>query len=954
MALMCIYAYSQVSTDPAIITQDYTGSIKVIFDAKLGNKGMVGATTCYAHTGVITDASKTDKDWKHDPKWGDNSEKYKLNPVEGKTDVWELEIPSLAEYYSLSADEKVIKLAFVFRDAQSKKQGKSADNSDILYELSESGVLVVKVASPIDGSVYQYGSDVDVTLEVSSDVTSATLNYSESSMPITFTDRKATVTLKNLPKGQCPIGVEVANGEDKTSDEISIFMTVPTEKRKLPEGMQEGINYNKETKEVTLVFRAPSADDVFIVGDFNNWELNEDYHCYRDSVWCQIGKEIGKKGVTQADSAYQRIYWRTFTIEEPTKKYGYAYKVDYNMYVSDLYSTVVLDSWNDKNLSSIKKMGLPDYPSDKLPDGIVSVLELEEENPYEWEVEDFVIKDKENLIIYELLLRDFTSNKDINGMKAKLDYLQNLGVNAIEFMPITEFDGNSSWGYNPSHFIAYDKQYGNKNMYKNIIDECHKRGIAVILDMVFNHASGNSPMAKMYWDSSVNSVYEEDPWMNRASRHPYTAGGIDINHEYDGTREYFRRVLKYWIEEFKVDGYRMDLVKGLSQRDCGADGKKKNWDLYDASRVAILKDYYNAVLEANPNAIFILEHLGEYREQKMLSDAGMYPWRNMNYSFNQSLKGSATSSNFVDSNGKGGMFDYGFIGYGESHDEERNAYEASAHGVAGVKGNKSVYLSRVPLNIAFVSLLPGPKMIWQFEELGYDYSVNYCSNGKISSDCRTSEKPVPFSKGWLNDEERVATYEQSAKIIKLRTEHPEFFAYDNVKATNCSSSSWKAPRRLDIRYVDSEDESNSIDIIVLANFDPINPVTTNGNFTRTGLWYNYLTGEQMNIKRIDKTISIDANKILILTSRPLSEPVAVEESEYDASEVSVTPTLVDNIVSVISPAPVQKIDVIGMAGETICSVTNSDEISMAGLPAGLYFVRVSVNSVVSVHKVIKK
>lgn len=938
--------HAQVSSVPSIIPQDYQGEVKIFFDAKIGSKSMVGVSDCYAHTGVITTKSTSDSDWKHAPSWLDNSAKYKLTAVEGQTDVWMLTIPSIPTYYNLSATEVVTKLAFVFRDSKGTKQ-----TENLYCELSQPGVLTVKVSSPTDGAMLVYGTDVDVEFDVSADVTSAVVTYSDGqTTPVTFTDKRASLLLQNLPKGKCPIKIVVSDGENTAEDSIGIYMAVPTEKRKVPEGMQEGINYNQATQEVTLVFRAPHAKDVYIVGDFNDWELNEDFHCYLDSVWCQVGKATNLK-----DSAYHHIFWRTFTVADPTKKYGFAYKVNGNMYVSDPYATVVLDSWNDKYISPSKKVGLPAYPTDKLPDGVVSVLELEDPDPYQWEVEDFVIKDKNNLVIYELLLRDFTSNKDISGLKARLDYLVNLGVNAIEFMPVAEFDGNDSWGYNPSHYFAYDKQYGSKNMYKNIVDECHKRGIAVIVDMVFNHATGNAPMAKLYWDTSANSVYEEDPWMNRVSRHPYTAGGIDINHEYDGTREYFRRVLKYWLEEYKIDGYRMDLVKGLSQRDCGESGQKKNWDTYDKTRVAIVKDYYSAVQEANPNAVFILEHLGEYKEQKELSDAGMLPWRNMNNAYCQSAMGFASNSSFVDSNGKGGMFDNGFIGYAESHDEERNCYKANVYGASTVKGKPEVYLKRVPLNTAFVAFMPGPKMMWQFEELGYDYSINTCTDGKtIKDDCRTAAKPVPFSKGWLNDVNRMYAYEQSAKVIKLRTEHPEFFAYENVKTTNCSSTSWTKPRRIDVKYVDSDDPDNSVDIICLANFDPANSVVTNGGFSRTGSWYNYLTGEVVNIKRVDKTLTLEVGELLILTSRPLSEPVGVDESEYDGSEVTVSPTVVDDVLSVMSPAPVQNIDVLNMSGAVVRSISEEDEISMGGLTSGVYLVRVTAANVMSVHKVIKK
>ena len=118
----------------------------------------------------------------------------------------------------------------------------------------------------------------------------------------------------------------------------------------------------------------------------------------------------------------------------------------------------------------------------------------------EYEFSDFTIPDHDNLVIYELLFRDFTGNEGVasaNGTvrKAieKIPYLKDLGVNAVELMPIMEFNGNNSWGYNTNFYLAPDKAYGSPTDYKDFIEECHKAGIAVILDIVFNQSDGLHP-----------------------------------------------------------------------------------------------------------------------------------------------------------------------------------------------------------------------------------------------------------------------------------------------------------------------------------------------------------------------------------------------------------------------------------------------------------------------------
>jgi len=936
-------ALAQVTTIPALIPQDYTEEFTVLFDPAQGDGGMIDATTCYAHTGVITDKSKSDSDWKHAPTWGDNSAKYQM--TKNNDGLWELKITGgMRTYYNLGATEVVKKLAFVFRDKTGEKQGKAAGGKDILYELVEPGKTAVKISKPSSGTIFEVGSDVDVVINVTSDASECTFKVGDDEpQTLTFTNKEAKTTINITNPGTCQLIASVESKDETVADTIAIYMANPEIHKPLPDGIEEGINYNPETQEVTLAFRAPFNEKIYILGDFNDWEMNEDYHMY-------IADTLMKDPVIKEELIKQtRIFWRTFKLDDPAKKYGFVYSVDGEILVSDPYATVCLDPWNDKYLQNLDPK-LPKYPS-KISDTFVSVLEVGEE-PYDWQYDDFKINDKRDLIIYELHIRDFTSNKSLTGVMSKLDYLQELGINAIELMPINEFDGNDSWGYNPNHFFAYDKAYGTKTRYKQFIDECHKRGIAVIVDMVFNHATGVCPFAKLYWEGDKTA--SNNPWFNQVARHPYNVYH-DINHEYEGTRKYFRRVLKFWLDEYKVDGFRMDLVKGLSQRDCGESGQKKNWDTYDASRVAILKDYYQAVLDAERDGVFILEHLGEYKEQKELSDAGMLPWRNMNNNYCQTAMGYASNSNFVDSNGKGGMFDNGFVGYGESHDEERNCYKASAYGIAAVKGKPEAYCARVPLNIAFIALFPGPKMMWQFQEMGYDKSINMCQDGTIKDECRTYAKPNIWGLKYDKVDYRQKAYNDAAKVIKLRTEHPEFFAYDNVTATNCSSTTWKV-RRLDVRYTDPDgNEENDIDIAVIANFDPANSMITSAGLTHTGVWYDYMTGEEVNFKRTDKTINLDASSMKIYTSRRLSEPpVGVDDIQAAGADVSISPTVTSDIVSVFASEDVLAINVIDMNGKVVASVENEDEISIASLQEGLYLVRASTNSGVTTHKVIKK
>ena len=153
------------------------------------------------------------------------------------------------------------------------------------------------------------------------------------------------------------------------------------------------------------------------------------------------------------------------------------------------------------------------------------------------------------MVIYELLLRDFTQTGDLAGAMSKLPYLKKMGVNAIELMPVQEFDGNDSWGYNPCFFFAMDKAYGTKKMYKEFIDACHKEGMAVILDVVYNHATGNHPFAKLYWEGDKTAAC--NPYFNVEAPHPFSVFH-DFNHESELVRKFVKRNLQFLLNEYHL------------------------------------------------------------------------------------------------------------------------------------------------------------------------------------------------------------------------------------------------------------------------------------------------------------------------------------------------------------------------------------------------------------------
>src|SRR5699024_1312582 len=158
---------------------------------------------------------------------------------------------------------------------------------------------------------------------------------------------------------------------------------------------------------------------------------------------------------------------------------------------------------------------------------------------------------------------------------------------------------------------------------------------------------------------------------NEIAPHQYSVFH-DLNHEEPMVREFVKRNLQFLLSEYNIDGFRFDLTKGFTQNK----SNESNAGKYDASRIAILKDYNNAIKEVNPKACVILEHFCEDKEEIELARQGMKLWRNYNNAFKQTAMGWNENSAFngLYSGDVKGMPFGGYVSYMESHDEERMAF----------------------------------------------------------------------------------------------------------------------------------------------------------------------------------------------------------------------------------------------------------------------------------------
>jgi glycosidase len=679
-----------------------------------------------------------------------------------------------------------------------------------------------------------------------------------------------------------------------------------------------------------LSLYAPQKQSVYIIGDFNNWEFSDDGFMNRSPDASRWWKQIG--GL------------------EPGREYVFQYLVDEQIRIADPYADKILDPWNDKYISNITYPDLIDYPSDKTNQP-ASVLQTAQ-TPFEWTAPPIERPAKEDLVIYELLVRDFIARHDYQTLIDTLSYLKSLGVNAIELMPVNEFEGNSSWGYNTAFHFAPDKYYGTKNDLKQFIDECHNNGIVVILDIVLNHVFGTSPFARLYWDATNNRPASNNPWLNPVAKHDYNVG-YDINHESQATKNLVSRVVKYWMQEYNVDGYRFDLSKGFTQNN--TLGHTDEWGMYDASRVAIWKNIGNIVWDSDEDFYMILEHFAENREEKELANYGFMLWGNHNHNFRQLVMGWSEDSDIAGISYKNrGWNSPHLIGYMESHDEERLMFSIKEWGNTknkwyNIKGLDEAIKRIAGASAVFYSI-PGPKMLWQFGELGYDYSIDF--NG------RTGEKPIrwDYQNHWM----RRHLYDVTASLIKLRQEHEVFRTSDFT-----ISSSAGLIKKVILRGSDML-------VVVVANFDIYNQEVT-PDFPSTGIWYEYFTGDSLNVESLTQEVLLGAGDYKFYTNKKLATPDVglgnLPQSEIKASEWG--------IIRMVYPNPVTdqlfiELNLIKDDNIVVTLLTNTGKeitgykksfssstgeqhvtMDLSGLEKGMYLLKVTGSQGTEIQKVIK-
>lgn len=867
-----------ITTDPAF--PNVEAPLTITFDASdTALEGVSG--NLYAHTGLITSEDDMNSGaWQHViGNWGQNDVQPQFQSL--GDDKWELEIPDIREFYGVPANEDVFQIAMVIRNSAG-----NAQTEDLFIHIFDELVSVRFVTPSVSGLnpfFTKEGEDVEITIAAdtqNSDLKEIRLFINDDLVATEADSSELSFTYTVDTNGRVSLRAEAEDEEENTNEtEIFIIVNPPISDASRPDGIEDGITYHTDDTKVTLSMFAPYKEFVYVIGDFNDWEVDTDYLMHRYEV--------------NEDSVH---FWIEIDGLESGKEYGFQYFVDGTIRMGDLFSEKVLDPWNDRWISNSVYPNLMPYPEGKT-ERVVSVLQT---GQVPFEFSDFERPAVEDLVIYELLLRDFVEESTFTVLKDTLGYLERLGVTAVELMPVSNFDGNDSWGYNPNFHLALDKSYGTRRAFKEFVEAAHQRGMAVLLDVVYNHATNLSPLIELYGTNRDNNPYIGPGHAHNVFNH--------LNHDHPYIQYWMDRANRFWIEKYNVDGYRFDLTKGFANND----GVRNNVDSYNAPRVQNLRRMADVLWEFDPDAYIIIEHFQRQEEIELSTHRrdegrqGVLSWNGMNHAYAEAAMGyTANLSNTYYPNA--GFSVPTAITYMESHDEQwmmlKNRKFGNSSGSYDIT-DLDTALDRQKLVAAFFLTVPGPRMLWQFGELGYGGNRNEClkPGDGTDGDCeatdpgRTDRKPIRWD--YYNDYNRQAVYQTWSWLLKLRNENEVFRSTDTEVSLNVAASG----KRIVL-------EHESMDVVIIGNFG-VTGRNVLARFTQAGTWYDYFSGESVEVSEDDLNIDYDLGPgtFKIFTTEQLETPpqglVTSIEDEFADNSLPTQINLSQNYPNPFNPTTV--------------------------------------------------
>ncbi len=596
---------------------------------------------------------------------------------------------------------------------------------------------------------------------------------------------EATWTPEPSEFGNATIVVIAHGSEDKVTylfRHVNIVHNIVEEP--VPTGVTDGVNINGNT--VTIALYAPFKDFVAIKGswnqDFPNGELMK---LSGDTLW-----------------------W--YQTELPDGTFSYQYNLEGEKTIADPWSKDVLwvdpgGGWESGNYSHAK-----------------TIFEIGAV-PFTWTDYNFVRPVQEDVIVYELHVGDFRGIEGEIGtyqdiiQKLNEGYFTELGVTAIELLPVNEFEGSNSWGYNPTFYMAPETTYGTPDELKELVDTAHQHGIAILMDVVFNHMWGSAPLFQLYqpidnYDFDDHN-YDQCPYFhNQESQWGYK---LEHWHEVNGRSyrswKHITDVLLTWIYDYHIDGFRFDHTAGIGWGE-DANGASYYADLLD---------------DIDPSLILIAEEDNPSKINTTDFDAG---W---DYSYHHTIFDNLMeiylSIYNLQSHFQWWSQSYsehtGPLNYAESHDEPRLIYEAINY------QGMTIDDAALKTKLGAVALLTGTgtPMIYHGQEFGQS-GTSRDPNGHVI--------PQPLQWENLNSDWGNDIFTHYKRLLWLRNNRGVIRG-PNLEVMSVNNSQ---------KYITMKrhDDTLGQTVFIVMNFNSSAQTISNLGFPYAGDWFEFTLDEVLH------------------------------------------------------------------------------------------------------------
>jgi 1,4-alpha-glucan branching enzyme len=369
--------------------------------------------------------------------------------------------------------------------------------------------------------------------------------------------------------------------------------------------------------------------------------------------------------------------------------------------------------------------------------------------PYVWSASETSWRTPalDDLVLYELNIAELGG--DLERSARLMDYLADLGVNAIEVMPLSNVAGSVDWGYLPIGYFGVDERFGKRSDFQALVDVAHQRGIAVIVDAVYGHTGTDFP----YFDAYTRLRYRDNPFMGPFAKDYFDSFGKSTDFGRPLTRDYFFSVNRHWLEVYHVDGFRYDCVPNYWDGPLGIGYASLVYDTYQLvkTRIANAEPYWNRfdAGSASPVGLIQCAEQLEGPEEILRTTYSNCTWQNRTFDAAKAVA-RGDRGRLVDWGFSLGLFGYPEeertngdvipktgLQYLENHDHERflcnfglrNPDEAG--NPLFLEGDRGRWFMVQPYLIATL-MSRGIPMLWQGEEFGENYFLPDIGTGRVS------------------------------------------------------------------------------------------------------------------------------------------------------------------------------------------------------------------------------